>query len=191
MTKPIHVMIDLETLSTSPHAAILSIGAVVFSPQGLGEEYYARINPQDAEANGEVSKETMLWWNKTDNKQARSEAFSGTESLAKALYGFTEWVATVNGESDVQNKNVYLWANGADFDLPILKFALEQVTAEYPFEFRNHRCFRTLRSLADEFDLNQFSNKFKHSAIEDARYQANVAIHLMKSRSYSKEWGGR
>ena len=30
-----HVMVDLETADNSPTSAIVSIGAVVFSPQGL------------------------------------------------------------------------------------------------------------------------------------------------------------
>ena len=35
-----NVMIDLETLSTESNAAILSIGAVMFDKEGLGETFY-------------------------------------------------------------------------------------------------------------------------------------------------------
>ena len=36
----IHVMCDLETLGRRPGCKLLSIGAVVFGPKGLGAEFY-------------------------------------------------------------------------------------------------------------------------------------------------------
>ncbi len=184
MNNPIHIMIDLETLSTSPRAAIIAIGAVRFDSSGLHEEFYERINPVDAETNGEVSKETMQWWNKDENAVARLEAFGGTSTLAAALYKFTDWVEQLDPTNEDfvlkdHYNSIYLWSNGADFDLPVLKFALEQVTAEYPFNFRNHRCFRTLRTMTSPLLYSDIENKFKHSAIADAKFQGTVAINIM------------
>ena len=38
-----HVMVDIETLGTTNNSVVLSIGAVKFDHQGLGEEFYAEI----------------------------------------------------------------------------------------------------------------------------------------------------
>jgi hypothetical protein len=44
-----HVMLDLETLSSGPRAAILSIGAVRFDLEKLelGDELYVVLDPED------------------------------------------------------------------------------------------------------------------------------------------------
>ena len=38
------VMVDLETWGTKPGCAIISIGAVSFGPDGLGEEFYTALD---------------------------------------------------------------------------------------------------------------------------------------------------
>ena len=41
-----HLMVDLETLATSPDAAILTIGAVLFDPYStrVYDKFYTRVN---------------------------------------------------------------------------------------------------------------------------------------------------
>ena len=54
------VMVDLETLSTKPNAAIVSIGAVFFDPKTgeLGDTYYQVI---DIETYGLTVNFKLLW----------------------------------------------------------------------------------------------------------------------------------
>jgi len=47
------IMLDLETMGTSPTSAIVSIGAVKFSPEGgVTDDFYARIHLPDAVDSG-------------------------------------------------------------------------------------------------------------------------------------------
>ena len=58
-----NLMIDLETLGTKPNSAILSIGAVYFDKDGLGEEFYANVDLQDSIDSGfDIDASTVYWW---------------------------------------------------------------------------------------------------------------------------------
>lgn len=163
-----HIMIDFEALNTTPDAAVISIGAVVFRVNGLVGTFYHTIDPKSAEMFGSVSRETMEWWDKEENKQARTAAFGGTVSAKDVWYNFADWLQTYD--------NAYLWSNGADFDLPILKYHLEELVGNYPINFRNHRCYRTLKSFVKhEHVYDSVVRGTKHNALDDAMYQAEVA----------------
>ena len=47
-----HLMVDLETLATSPNAQILTIGAVTFNPNGyeVYDEFYLRVDVDSCSA---------------------------------------------------------------------------------------------------------------------------------------------
>ena len=58
-----NVMLDLETLGTSPGCIILSIGAVFFDKNGLGQEFYQTIDVQSSiDAGLTMSGGTFKWW---------------------------------------------------------------------------------------------------------------------------------
>ena len=179
MTRQTHIMIDLETTSTQSNAGILSLGAVVFYPDTtISSHFYERASLRSSEQAGlHVSKETMLWWDKPENAIARVEAFSGTKDLWSLLSSFQDWVTQFPGD-------IYLWSNGADFDLPILCNAYEEIHGLYPFDFRNHRCYRTLKSLIHPQFYSYITNNSKHNAISDALYQAKVATQCFKHLGY-------
>ena len=161
-----HIILDLETLDSSPTAAIIAIGAVRMKDHS---SFYIRVDPKDAEVYGTVSKATMEWWNKPENAEARVESFGGKDELLDALEKFEKWVFSGAPAGDT-----YLWSKGSDFDLPILRNAYENF-GTYPFDFRNHRCLRTLYGLIPSYMLTAGSNGEvgkKHTAIADAKYQA-------------------
>jgi hypothetical protein len=60
------VMIDMETLSTSPDCVILTIGAVRFDPRGEGVverlELRPTIDEQTEEFNRHIDPDTVAWW---------------------------------------------------------------------------------------------------------------------------------
>lgn len=155
-----HISLDLETLSTASDAAIIQIGAVdVFNPHNT---FAAYIDP--LQAKGHVSLETMQWWD-TQDPDLRDRVMGGKETHVTALESFTNWC----GELSQWNlSSIHLWANGADFDLPILRNAYERFTS-YPFDFRKHRCYRTLLTLASH---TRTPSALPHSALSDAMAQA-------------------
>ena len=73
-----HLMVDLETMDTSPEATVLTLGAVHFNPwgNGYGDKIYFRINIDDQDALGrKVDPGTLDWWSKQD-PAIMEEAFS-------------------------------------------------------------------------------------------------------------------
>lgn len=176
---PLHIMLDLETASLEPNAAILQIGAVVFSGPESSAEFNTYVSLASCEAEGmHVSQATLDWWDR-QNPQLRARVFGGTTPIADALESFHEWVESLERKYGTA---AHLWSNGADFDLPILKSAY-QIFGEYPFNFRNHRCYRTISAL-DESLKKKFVNPLAHDALDDALYQAKVAADVMRKLGY-------
>ena len=75
-----HLMIDLETLATTPEATVLTIGACKFDPNGntIDDTLYMRveIDSQDRD----IDPNTLEWWSKQD-KQIQEEAFSDADRI--------------------------------------------------------------------------------------------------------------
>lgn len=153
-----NVMLDLETLSTEPNAAIVQIAAVAAN----GETFNVYIDPKDAERAGlHVSTETISWWN-SQPAEIRNVVMGGTTSLQDAIEQFIQWALELAPTSQL-----YLWSKGQDFDFPILRNAIELFT-EYPFDFRNHRDLRTAMHLTG----TEASKPLKaHDALSDALAQ--------------------
>ena len=161
------VMIDLETLATSPDAAILTIGAVKFDP--FGDEvndptaipFYVRVDLDSCDRLGLVTNEdTIAWWSK-QSQEAQDEAFSENDRIDiveafEQLYKFC-WGA----------KRV--WSHGAAFDIVICEHVFKKIGKAIPWNFWSARCTRTL------FDIGIDPNRppvLKHHALEDAWNQA-------------------
>lgn len=91
----IDVMIDIETLGTKPGAAILSIGAVMFSATGLGETFYTPVSLKSCTDIGlTVDPDTVAWWMQ-QSEEARQAAFQAdAPPLQTALLRLNDWFAT-------------------------------------------------------------------------------------------------
>lgn len=162
MNKTAKVVFDLETLSCESDAAIVQIAAIDMSTGYIFNTY---IDPRSAEGAGfHVCTETIEWWNKQD-PEIRATVMGGTCSIYQALEDFLDWCHEISmGYTDT----IELWAWGADFDIPILRNAIETFI-EYPFDFRKHRCLRTL---ATALDIPHIKSPRAHDALEDAKAQA-------------------
>lgn len=171
----IHVMVDLETASTANNAAILSLGACCFAGRNPHSDsrFYMKASLASNEAIGlNVDKEVMEWWDK-QSPHSRAEAFSGTEDVLSVLDHFHSWICKLG-----PIENVHLWGNGADFDLVILRNAYE-TNATYPFDFRKHRCYRTISSIFASFIPYPKYAEQQHNALADAEHQAKRISHLV------------
>ncbi len=159
-----NVMIDLETLSTRPTAAVLSIGACYFDENGVGETFYRNID-ETLRHKFHVDKSTVDWW-KGQSPQARMGLLIDQKELVNVLFDFAEWLGFKIAP--------LMWSNGADFDLPILVNLYSQTGCEPPFKFYNSRCYRTIKNL---FPIAPLVRKGeKHNALDDAVSQAEHLI---------------
>lgn len=168
-------MVDLETLATTADAVILSLGAVVFDlEKGTvdDEAFYASISvDSNLEYKRRISEDTLIWWMK-QSAEAQKVFSEPKQPLAVALEDFVEWLPT-------DKKNLFMWSNGADFDLPMLAHALTQTGIGVPWHFWNSRCVRTYKGLPGAKDVSLTREGLHHNALADAVHQAKLvsAIH--------------
>lgn len=166
----IDVMLDLETMGIEAGCAILSIGACTFD---LKLNFYEGISLNSClEHNLVINRETAAWWDK-QSVEARKDAFSGTSTLITGLGRFADFLHSL------QAKNIYVWGNGADFDLPILKACYEKTNMKWPVKPYNGRCYRTLKNLYRDIKGPERMG-IKHNALSDARTQAEHASILLQ-----------
>ena len=169
------IMIDLETLATSPNAAVLTIGAVKFDPFGDEvnepncEKFYVRVDLDSCDRIGLVTNDdTIAWW-ANQSKEAQDEAFNPDNRVdivdaMHQLYKFC-WGA----------KRV--WSHGASFDVVICEHIFNKIQKAVPWKFWEVRCTRTL------FDIGINPERppvLKHHALEDAWNQAVGVQNIFK-----------
>ena len=166
-----NVMVDLETLGTTADAAIISIGAVRFdleSDEIDDNGFYASISIEsNAVFKRTISEDTLKWWMQ-QSKEAQVVFTEPKVSLYAALVDFSDWIKSF------ETADVFMWSNGADFDLPMLIHAYDQAIVEPPWKFYNNRCFRTYKNLPGAKDIRGGKPGIKHNALADAIYQAQT-----------------
>lgn len=169
------IMLDLETLAAVPNAAIVSIGAVKFSwKDGIVDKFYINVDAVTCRAYKlHIHQETINWWMEQP-KEARAIWQKDPVPLPDALKAFSEWFG--NSEHPV-------WANGTNFDIPILEEAYIRTGLSKPWKYYKINDYRTILNL---FNLNnkklreQKKEKMYHSALDDAEAQAEILIEILK-----------
>ena len=97
------IMIDIETLGTTPGCVVTSIGACTFSPTdgtaGL-QTFYDRIDISDAVGAGLVIEpDTVIWWMGQDaDSRAELTRTDGRSTLSDALDNLGEWFTEVGAD---------------------------------------------------------------------------------------------
>lgn len=163
-----HMMVDLETLGTTPGSVVLSIGACMFDPvaRSIGQRFYAGIRRYDSVELGlTVDRDTESWW-LDQNAEARQLAFNGTLTPSTAIINFNNFWR--------ENGAQFFWCHGANFDEPLLCSVYEKLGVKAPWEFWDVRCTRTIYHLAGvKPDRTQGTY---HNPTDDAVNQANAVI---------------
>jgi len=166
-----HLMLDLETLSTEPDAAIVSIGAVVFTPKRVLFEnavFDWKCDVIESANHGHVDMSTICWWMRQSDEARRSAFFPRPDgTLADGLKFFSVFVQ----KFDVG----YVWGNGAAFDNVVLRNAYKKLGLKAPWSFRADMCYRTVKNLYPETEFERIG--VYHNAVDDAHSQA---AHLLK-----------
>lgn len=176
-TRPnLHVSIDLESLSTSPAAVILSIGAVAFCEDTGRSAHFVTVVSINSQSDRQVDASTLQWWEQ-QSPEARLILDLANEpdapTLTQALDMFTDWIGSFGNEYDV-----HVWGNGSDFDVAMLSHAFKQRSPFVPWHFKKARDMRTLYDITARFalDIKAYipSVGVAHNALDDAQYQANI-----------------
>ncbi|NBP58700.1 3'-5' exoribonuclease [bacterium] len=158
-----HLMVDLETLATTPNAAILSIGAVTFDPNSsnIYDDFYYRVELESLEGlDSYIDDGTIEWWSKQD-ASVQEEAFNpeGRVDIRLVIDDFYKFCMGAS----------HFWSHGSTFDIIILEHYFRQLGKPYPWNFWQVRDTRTLFDLGYDPEMPQAN---KHHALEDAVRQA-------------------
>jgi len=174
----IRIMLDLETLGTRPGAAITAIGAVAFKgPRDSCNQFYQTIDLKSAvECGLKIDADAVLWWMKQSN-EARAEFSKESKGIGQVFMDFRAWIEQFPADTEI-------WGNGSDFDNVLLAEAYQILGYPVPWNFRQNRCYRTMRKLFHTIPFSKPDNP--HNALEDAIAQA---VHLMRIINHAISFG--
>ena len=188
--------LDLETLSTRPDAAIVSIGCVAFNGDGIHATFYEVL---ELDVGGHVDADTCAWWARQPRGAVLemlqsltslgakevlnfSGGFDAGHPLAKLLVKRSLTAVLLSlGEWMKEQANIggfRVWACSPSFDCVILKSAYERADVAVPWDYWNERDLRTLRVCSPELDIQSFhlEDEVLHHALHDALAQAREII---------------
>lgn len=185
--EPFNTMLDLETLGRKPFFSVLSIGACVFrtdlDPDTVApaelivDPFYVAIDLQSCLDLGlKVDADTMRWWMQ-QSPEAMKAAFEDPRRLPlpQALDAFTTWV---------NSRPLIMWGNSARFDLGMTEALYTACGKQSPWEFRNERCYRTIKNIPEARGIECPRYGVHHNALDDAISQSlhlaaiNKRLHL-------------
>jgi hypothetical protein len=164
-----NIMLDLETMSTAPDAAIVSIGAVKFDMWQVhdttGRFSYTVSLQSSADAGLRIDPATVMWWLQ-QGWDARTALLSAPRQLVDVLEGFSNWIG----------QDTRIWGDGSDFDNVILANAYRACGIDQPWAHWNNRCYRTVKNMAPHIQIERTGTH--HSAFDDAESQARHLIRI-------------
>lgn len=169
-----HIMVDIETLGTSPRSVIFAIAAIKIKNNKIAGEFIAQPSIESSlELGLTIDSGSLKWW-MTQHEDARMQMCKSTGTLSESLSDFDYWMGP--------NNNLYLWGNGADFDNAHLAEAYKVCGMNQPWKFWNSRCFRTLKGLFPKTEAPMQVGT-KHHALNDALCQAHHLIKIFEENA--------
>jgi hypothetical protein len=169
------VMLDLETLGTTPGCVILSIGAVAFDSTTVLATFEAHLDARSCQRAGlTIDADTVMWWLGRE-EAARAALIHGPAiPLHDALAQFTLWL-------NAGERTIRLWSKGPSFDAAVLGAAYRAAGLVVPWDFRQERCVRTILDLTgvDGGDHREMGEP-RHQALADALAQTRAVQEALR-----------
>lgn len=174
-------MVDIETMGTSPNAAIITIGACIFDPYGIDTDSSIPIERQftttismvdNQKQNRSFDADTIAWWLR-QSKEAQDGLQDGDiTNLRKALTDYNRFFSNQPGRVS------RVWAKSPDFDMTIIRDALKSQNMMDHFKYWETRCVRTITEAAyPNGDQPTIGVGVAHNALDDAIRQALMVQH--------------
>lgn len=175
-----HIVIDLETLGTNPHAAIATIAVVVIEELTITQELYMRVDLRGwQQSHRKCDADTALFW-MNQEKAARHEVTTREERLAldAALSQIIDLVGLY--------RRPCIWAKSPSFDCVILRTAFEQCSLDTPWKYWHERDIRTLEALFPALKEIPFEG-VQHHALHDAKHEARQVIEGLRLLAFAAQ----
>ncbi len=160
-----HVMLDIETLATTPDAVVMSVGVVKFDPHTGVPHNKTLWRPdidEQTERDRHISDSTLEWWAKQP-EHIQEDAFSDHGRIP-----VVEFMKELNRYCVGMEK---IWCQGPQFDMLILENLYIQYGHHFGWQFWQVMDCRTLFQLMP-VDPRKAIQQDLHSADADAYYQA-------------------
>jgi len=161
------LMIDIETLATTPDSTILTIGAQGFDPfstKFTDVTYYRRLTTDSQEGRAvdyTPDTGTVAWWGK-QTEEAQEEAMGDGPDRVDIKTALTEL-------SKIAWTHSRVWANGTTFDMVILEDAFREHEIPVPWKFWEVMDARTIYKLTGAKALGN-----NHNALADCVNQIDT-----------------
>ena len=146
------IMVDLETMSTRPEAAIVAVGACTFDHPGVARERF---------------------YQTVDIESSQSQVLRLFARWLLAVYRVTDDSYKIPREATV-------WGNGAAFDNVILTSAYRNCNLPLPWTHKQDACYRTLTLEFPGVPKPVRDESLSHNALADAVAQAEHAEAIMR-----------
>lgn len=172
-------VVDEESLSTEPNAALYSIGATMIDDLEIVDRFYVNIDPQSCLDVGlHQSQSTMDWWAK-QGEAAQNVLLHDRVPLRQALQMWSDWIAKHTDGRNVPR----LMGNGPCADNMWLNSAYKACGMKNPVPFWNDIDHRTLNWIGGKWlGVTKEDIDFKgvkHRAGDDAEHEARHAIMVL------------
>lgn len=168
MTKPLEIMLDIETLALTPDAAIWEVAACPFDFPDQMVDLFTDPEYIIASDKYAIDPDTVGWILSADGP---AEHFSYWRDLRKPCSAIHQIHSALCGIGGFQNPNTIWWAKNSPFDFPILEHTFRVHGLEAPWYRSNKACMYTLRIEATRI-INDRGGMFPHLEKSDKAHQA-------------------
>lgn len=175
------LMVDIETMGSNPNSPVLSIGAVIFDPNGNdtinsiapNRMFYRVLDfTHQLTKYGRVPDASTIYWWLKQSSEARKALEIGVVPFETGLSDFARFAKPTEN----------VWGYGTDFDAVILNSAFMSANLTFPFGYRSRRCARTIMAEIKTDPIERVG--VHHNALDDAIYQV-----LSVQKAYRKMRG--
>ena len=177
------LMIDIETLSLSPTAAVTQIGFCAANVR-TGEYLVQPTNLfLEATPHTNVDAETIYWWMRQSDAARAAVYPENVERISAALAFYR--LECAYKDLGGKEAGVTVWGSPAMFDLPILTHTFKLVRPDLreskPWPYHMERDLMTLYKMLDPEKKLKPTNPVEHDAASDAKAQMDHLIAIFQA----------
>lgn len=163
-------MVDIETMSSKPHGAIASIGAVAFDPYGndtvagieASRKFYVNLNMRD-QISRHFDPDTLYWWLTQSPAAQRALVDPVPVPTIQGLLKYSDWCFSQKADR--------FWCLGATFDHVLMQTLFTSVARKNPAHYSRQLCFRSIAKFSG-LERPEIPELVGHNALDDAIKQA-------------------
>jgi hypothetical protein len=188
----LHIMLDLETLSTQvPNARVTEIGACIITEHDnfldSSKQFHKHIH--DIQHYPHTDADTCLW--RLEHKLPWVNKSAGAIDPEAAIMSFFAWLNALRNDGPNAPKEIIIWSKGIDFDIPIFKnLVTRYLGADYPLPWKYNaiRDMRTLMKTFPQFEIDR--DAIEHTALADCINQSKCLVKIADfiQNNIDKSW---